>query len=679
VEVGRLWAKLGIDASEYERGLKKAESKGRSFVGGLSGYMKKALKGAAVAVGASIVAMGGMAVKTGIQAAASFEQYKNILTTTLGTQEKANKAFKWILDFARSTPFEVPGLVEAFTRLSAYGIEGQKVLRTLGDTAAAMGKDIMQAVEALADAQTGEFERLKEFGIKALEITKSNYKQLGVEADKVGKTALMYTDKHGKQRVAVVDRNNREIVTSTLMSIWNDRYKGAMERQSKTLVGIWSNFKDNITNITALLAEKGLLGPLKKGLSKVVDLMTRFQDALRKGGLKAAFKAILPKGLGAVGGKELNALKAAAIKFFNVVKANLPKLKTSWDNIVAAAKNLWPVLLQIARGFLDIWSAVVPYIPPIINFLTGVVKWLTKHKVILGILAATLMVVTGNWAMLITAVIVGVAAMWPKIKKFFQNLFNKAKSTVDSVVGFFKRLPVQAKTFFAKLPYWFGYFIGLVLKKAIATVRSIISFFRTLPSRVANFFYSLGVRARNHLQKLISFTRSVPGKIVSFFSKLPAKIRTYFHSARQKAVNRLQSILEYARTMPTKIYGIMRNVGRKAWEGLKSWFNKIARGWRDAMRGKGSPTFSEAFEKELSHLKKIIAKEALPLTFSKNIRMSLENMTLPEIKSGLSREITINVPLYLDGREVARATASYLDEELSISYKKALQGRGLLR
>jgi hypothetical protein len=30
-----------------------------------------------------------------------------------------------------------------------------------------MGKDMMQMIEAVADASTGEFERLKEFGIKA--------------------------------------------------------------------------------------------------------------------------------------------------------------------------------------------------------------------------------------------------------------------------------------------------------------------------------------------------------------------------------------------------------------------------------------------------------------------------------------------------------------------------------
>jgi hypothetical protein len=37
----------------------------------------------------------------------------------------------------------------------------------LGDLASSQAKDFDQLVEALLDAQTGEFERLKEFGVKA--------------------------------------------------------------------------------------------------------------------------------------------------------------------------------------------------------------------------------------------------------------------------------------------------------------------------------------------------------------------------------------------------------------------------------------------------------------------------------------------------------------------------------
>ncbi|MDK4675262.1 hypothetical protein QG061_10000, partial [Kingella kingae] len=75
---------------------------------------------------------------------------------------------------------------------------------TLGDTAAGMGKPLMQTVEAIADAMTGQNERLKEFGIKAEAIKGTN------------RIIYEYTDKHGRQMRAMADKNNREQIRATL-------------------------------------------------------------------------------------------------------------------------------------------------------------------------------------------------------------------------------------------------------------------------------------------------------------------------------------------------------------------------------------------------------------------------------------------------------------------------------
>ncbi|MEO2043167.1 MAG: hypothetical protein ABGX43_01075, partial [Nitrospinaceae bacterium] len=135
---------------------------------------------------------------------------------------------------------------------------------------AGMGKDINMAVEALADAQTGEFERLKEFGIKAVQITKSNAKAMGATMKDVGQTALSFTDKIGKQQIKVIDRNNRKMITSTLLAIWNERYAGAMEERSKTMNGMLSNLGDSWTNFKNLVAEK-ILPLIKERLTGVLE------------------------------------------------------------------------------------------------------------------------------------------------------------------------------------------------------------------------------------------------------------------------------------------------------------------------------------------------------------------------------------------------------------------------
>jgi len=116
-------------------------------------YLKTAIIGAGAAIGmqkASNWLIGGNA---------QMEQYAQTLNIVMKSQEKATETMEWATKFAAKTPFEIPGIIEATVRLQAYGLEAKKYLGDLGDMAAAMGKPLMQAVEAVADAQTGELER----------------------------------------------------------------------------------------------------------------------------------------------------------------------------------------------------------------------------------------------------------------------------------------------------------------------------------------------------------------------------------------------------------------------------------------------------------------------------------------------------------------------------------------
>lgn len=59
-------------------------------------------------------------------------------------------------------------LTGVFVKLANAGFRptGQQMTK-LGDLASSTGKQMDQLAEAIIDAQTGEFERLKEFGIRA--------------------------------------------------------------------------------------------------------------------------------------------------------------------------------------------------------------------------------------------------------------------------------------------------------------------------------------------------------------------------------------------------------------------------------------------------------------------------------------------------------------------------------
>lgn len=233
---------LNVDSGSFQA-LDTAIVNAKTNLKDLSTESQLAISATLTAVPVAIAAIAG----AGLSVASNFEDASTTLTTLYGDVDTAKAKFQDLSAFAAQTPFEFPELLDATVKLKAYGIEAGDYLKILGDTASGMGKSLNDTVEALADAQTGEFERLKEFGIKALEITKKNAEQLGVSAEEAGKTALMYTDKYGKQQVEVVDRNNREMITSTITGIWNEKYAGAMEQRSKTMSGMLSTLKDNMS------------------------------------------------------------------------------------------------------------------------------------------------------------------------------------------------------------------------------------------------------------------------------------------------------------------------------------------------------------------------------------------------------------------------------------------------
>lgn len=103
-----------------------------------------------------------------IETRAEFQKFEAVLTNTLGSKSLAQSALTMIQDVAAKTPFSVQELTASFVKLANQGFQPtSKEIVKLGDLAASQGKSFDQLTEGIIDAQTGEFERLKEFGIRA--------------------------------------------------------------------------------------------------------------------------------------------------------------------------------------------------------------------------------------------------------------------------------------------------------------------------------------------------------------------------------------------------------------------------------------------------------------------------------------------------------------------------------
>lgn len=239
-----LMARAGRGAGS---GLKWLGGKALGFAGGAA---KWAFAGASAFASLSIFDL----FRTGGQ----FEQYQVMLEGTEGSVAKAKKAMGWVQKFAADTPYELNQVMEAFIKLKAYGIDPMNgSLSSLGDGAAGMSKDIDQAVEALADAVSKEYERLKEFGIRASKAS--------------GKVTFTYL-KNGKEISRTVKENGVEI-EKAITGIFSDRFGGGMARQSKTLFGIISNLKDKWSGFLVMVANAGIFDKVKAKLDSLLAML----------------------------------------------------------------------------------------------------------------------------------------------------------------------------------------------------------------------------------------------------------------------------------------------------------------------------------------------------------------------------------------------------------------------
>ncbi len=201
----------------------------------------------------------------------NFDKLNSGLITMTGSAENAAKAFSVLQQFAKETPYGLNQAVEGFTKLVALGLNPSKeALISYGNTAAAMGKDLNQMIEAVADASTFEFERLKEFGIKSSQ-----------QADTVSFTF---------RGVTTTVKKNSEEIQKYLLNIGNTDFAGAMETRSKTLDGQLSSLADSFDGLVLAVAQSGFGDAVGEQAARAEDAITALTDAIASNEITATLQ-----------------------------------------------------------------------------------------------------------------------------------------------------------------------------------------------------------------------------------------------------------------------------------------------------------------------------------------------------------------------------------------------------
>ena len=189
---------------------------------------------------------------------AEFQKMEAVLANSLGSKSAAQLAMRQILDFAAKTPFQVNQITESYIKLVNQGFKPTLAeMRKIGDLASYQGKGLDQLVEAIIDAQVGEFERLKEFGIRASK-----------EGDNV-----KFTFKGVETQVEFTEKAIRGYILSLGDAVG---VSGSMAAISETVAGKVSNIDDNIDQLAKAIGNKqtGVYAATLDWLNDFISLAT---------------------------------------------------------------------------------------------------------------------------------------------------------------------------------------------------------------------------------------------------------------------------------------------------------------------------------------------------------------------------------------------------------------------
>jgi hypothetical protein len=225
----------------------------------------------ASAIGLVVAAAGSATVL--VDAQREFDKLNASLITATGSSANAALAFQAIQNLAATTPYSVNEVTQAFVKLRNLGLDpSERAIISYGNTAAAMGKDLNQMIEAVADAATGEFERLKEFGIKA--------KQQG---DQVSFTFQGVTTTVGK---------NAGEIEGYLRKLGDVNFAGAMAERAKTLDGAISNLSDAFDALLLSITQSGLGDTFRDITLQITSGIQAVTAEIKSGALRKEFASI---------------------------------------------------------------------------------------------------------------------------------------------------------------------------------------------------------------------------------------------------------------------------------------------------------------------------------------------------------------------------------------------------
>ena len=201
----------------------------------------------------------------------AMESLRAQLTAVTGSAVGSQRAFKFIQDFATSTPYEVEGLTKAFITLQNYGIKPTKqVMEAVTNQASKLGGE-QQTLEGIVRALGQAYAKGKLQAEEMLQLAERGVPVYDLLSQVTGKNAAQLQEMAAKGELtrATIER---------LIAKMNEMASGANAAAMETLNGKISNLSDAWHQFEdALLNDKseGIIKSIVDGITSQINKMTQ--------------------------------------------------------------------------------------------------------------------------------------------------------------------------------------------------------------------------------------------------------------------------------------------------------------------------------------------------------------------------------------------------------------------
>ena len=389
-----LTAKLGVDTSQFNKGLRAASAAVTRFSKQVAKDFRTTSKSAA-SVSNSFKILGNTADKgyksvrrivQGIIISQAFyrtvhaiqdvtkelynfsqaaEESRVAFTGLIGDADKAKRFNETLQDLAADTPYTYEQAADNARMLLAYEFKLQnmeRIMRSIADAAAASGKvesyrsisEALGQIQAKGRLTARELIRLANAGIPAYQILREELGLTHEQITNLGKTPIP-----------------ADIAIPAILRGMEKRYAGASAAMQRTTRGLANAIRENL-----LIIGQNVFDPLyqnfRVNMEKISNRLEKMRDDIRKGGFGYMLANMFPPEI---------------IQRIQLFVANIQMFI---QNIVAIYKSLAPVRHAFTELFINTFNAVMPFINMFTRILAVLIQMLTSNSTAVRIFVSAL-------------------------------------------------------------------------------------------------------------------------------------------------------------------------------------------------------------------------------------------------------------------------------------------------